>query len=200
MLPLFWRTYGPPFHDPNDGNCMLDISSREVRDLDLFVAFFDLTGFTAFARQHDSRTVFDTLSGWYALVGGHVEGAGGHVVKFMGDAGIAVFAADETEAGVFALRTAQAEGDAWLAAQGFKAHAVTRGHVGPVTCGPLGPPGWQQFDVIGETVNTAAVASASGHYRFALTPQAFRRLSAAWRQAFKKHTPPVVYIPVELRH
>ena len=75
-----------------------------------------------------------------------------------------------------------------------------RGHVGPVTCGPLGPPGWQQFDVIGETVNTAAVASASGHYRFALTPQAFRRLSAEGRQAFKKHTPPVVYIPTELWH
>lgn len=59
MLHLLWRTHGPPFRDPHDGNCMLDISSREVRDLDLFVAFFDLTGFTAFARQHDSRTVFD---------------------------------------------------------------------------------------------------------------------------------------------
>ena len=179
---------------------MLDISSREVRDLDLFVAFFDLTGFTAFARQHDSRTVFDTLSGWYAVVGRHIEEAGGHVVKFMGDAGIAVFAAGDTEAAVPALRRAQDEGDAWLAARGYKAHAIMRGHVGPVTCGPLGPPGWQHFDVIGETVNLAAIASASGNYRFALTPQAFRRLSAAGRRAFKKHTPPVVYIPAELRH
>ncbi len=179
---------------------MLDISSREVRELDLFVAFFDLTGFTAFARQHDSRAVFDTLSGWYALVGRHVEEAGGQIVKFMGDAGIAVFAADDTEVGVAALRKAQVEGDAFLFARGFKAQAVMRGHAGPVTCGPLGPPGWQHFDVIGDTVNTAAVTSASGHHRFALTPQAFRRLSAAGRQAFKKHTPPVVYIPVELRH
>jgi len=179
---------------------MLDISSREVRDLELFVAFFDLTGFTAFARQHDSRTVFDTLSAWYAQVGRQVEEAGGHIVKFMGDAGIAVFAADDTGAGVAALRRAQSDGDALLATRGFRAHAVIRGHVGPVTCGPLGPPGWQRFDVIGETVNTAAVASASGHYRFALTPQAFRRLSPTAREAFKKHTPPVVYIPSEFRH
>lgn len=179
---------------------MLDIESRDVRDLDFFVAFFDLTGFTAFARQRDSRAVFDTLSGWYRLVGGLVEGAGGHVVKFMGDAGIAVFDPDDTDAAVIALRRAQGEGNAFLAARGFRAHAVMRGHVGPVTCGPLGPPGWQHFDVIGETVNTAAIARATGQHRFALTPQAFRRLSPTGRRAFKKHTPPVVYIPTESRH
>lgn len=179
---------------------MLDIASRDVRDLDLFVAFFDLTGFTAFARQHDSRSVFDTLAGWYRLVGTSVEHAGGHVVKFMGDAGIAVFDADGVDAAVAALRRAQDDGDGFLAGRGFRAHAVIRGHVGPVTCGPMGPPGWQRFDVIGETVNTAALARASGQHRFALTPQAFRKLSPEGRSAFKKHTPPVVYIPAEARH
>lgn len=179
---------------------MLDIASRDVRDLDLFVAFFDLSGFIAFARRHDSRAVFDTLDGWYRVVGGLVEGAGCHIVKFMGDAGIAVFDPGDANAAVAALRRAQDEDDAFLAARGFRVHAVMRGHVGAVTCGPLGPPGWQRFDVIGDTVNTAAIASASGRHRFALTAQAFRALSPNGRRAFRKHTPPAVYIPVELQH
>jgi hypothetical protein len=34
----------------------------------------------------------------------------------------------------------------------------------------------------------------------ALSPQAFRKLEPETRKLFKKHTPPVTYIPVEERH
>jgi len=42
---------------------------------------------------------------------------------------------------------------------------------------------------------TAAVLNAR-EPGFAMTPQVFRQLSAESRKAFKKHTPPVSYIPV----
>ena len=35
---------------------------------------------------------------------------------------------------------------------------------------------------------------------FAMTPEAFRKLGPETRKLFKKHTPPVVYIPIEQPH
>ena len=35
---------------------------------------------------------------------------------------------------------------------------------------------------------------------FTLTPQAFRQLNPDTRKLFKKHTPPVTYIPLEELH
>jgi hypothetical protein len=42
-------------------------------------------------------------------------------------------------------------------------------------------------------VNTAATLESRN---FALSAQAFRKLGPAARKAFRKHTPPVTYIPV----
>lgn len=64
----------------------------------------------------------------------------------------------------------------------------------PSMCGLFGPQGDKRFDVIGGQVNAAARLPTRG---LALSVEAFRALSPSTRERFKKHTPPVTYIPVE---
>jgi hypothetical protein len=47
------------------------------------------------------------------------------------------------------------------------------------------------------TVNIAATLKSND---LAITPQLFRRLNPDTRKLFKKHTPPITYIPVNESH
>ena len=55
----------------------------------------------------------------------------------------------------------------------------------------------EENDIYGEAVNIAAVLQSNG---LTLTAQVFQKLDSSTRQLFKKHTPPITYIPVEEAH
>jgi adenylate cyclase len=163
----------------------------------LLVAFFDLTRFLRFCQSHTAREVVGVLSAYYELVGDIIEAAGGTVVKFMGDAGLIAFPEEHVDEGVLALKRLKDTGDAWLADHGAQSQAIIKAHFGPVVCARVGSRKDKRLDIFGDTVNTAATMSSHG---IALSPQAFRMLDAATRKLFKKHTPPVTYIPVDEPH
>ncbi|MFT5090487.1 MAG: class 3 adenylate cyclase [Planctomycetota bacterium] len=133
------------------------------------------------------------MSGW----GIAIERAGGVIVKFIGDAALVVFSEESVDAGVVALLELREEGDAWLSERGLHSQHIVKAHFGPVTCGPIGTRDDKRFDVFGETVNIAATLHSNG---LACTPQLFRKLAADTRKYFKKHTPPITYIPLQERH
>jgi adenylate cyclase len=164
-----------------------------AQKMNLLVAFFDLTGFARFSQNHLAREVFDLLSHYYELVGDIVEGSGGKVVKFIGDAGLIVYPANDANRGILALKALQETGDAWLADHNMPSRHIIKAHFGPVVCGQVGTRSDKRFDLFGETVNIAATLKSNG---FAMTPQAFRKLDADTRKLFKKHTPPITYIPL----
>ena len=58
---------------------------------DLLVAFFDLTYYQRYASTIAPLDTFRLFAEYFELVGGIVEGAGGSVIKFIGDAGLLVF-------------------------------------------------------------------------------------------------------------
>jgi len=169
----------------------------DVNELNLLVAFFDLTSFARFSKNHSNRETFDMLSEYYEFVGDIVKKGGGRVVKFIGDAGLVVYPEENVDRGVMSLKKLKDDGDKWLAERKTPCRNVIQAHFGPVVCGPIGTREEKQLDVLGNTVNTAAMLNSSG---FAISPQAFRRLKPKNRKHFKKHTPPVVYIPVEEKH
>jgi len=171
--------------------------NHRPEDRQLLVAFFDLTSFARFAQSRSSREVFDTLSDYYEFVGNLVEGSGGKVIKFIGDAGLVVYPEDKVNAGVLALKELKDRGDAWLEDRGTPCRNVVTIDFGPVVTGPIGTRSEKRLDVFGHTVNTAATLRSNG---FAMTPQVFRKLAPDTRKRFKKHTPPVTYIPVEAAH
>ena len=165
--------------------------------VDLLVSFFDLTMFARYVRNRTAQDVFELLSDYYELVGDIIEGGNGKVVKFIGDAGLVVFSEDAVNEGVLALRKLKDAGDAWMAERDTPCRHRIKAHFGSVHCGKIGTRTVKQFDVFGETVNTAAVLQSNG---LALTAQVFRKLDPATRKLFKKHTPPITYIPVEEAH
>ena len=169
----------------------------DVTELNLLIGFFDLSSFGRFARNHSNREVFDMLSEYFEFTGDVVKKGGGIVVKFMGDSGLFAYPEENVDRGVMSLKELKDEGDKWLAARGIPCRNKVGAHFGPAVCGPMGTRDEKRFDVIGDAVNTAVMLTPSG---FAISTQAFRQLRPESRKHFKKHTPPILYIPVEDKH
>ena len=175
-----------------DFNCISDPTER-----DLLVALFDLSSFGRFSRNHSNKDVFSLLSSYFEIVGDIINRGGGTVVKFIGDSGLVVFPEEAVDAGVLSLRELKISGDRWLKEHNSPCRNVIKAHFGSVVCGPIGTRDDKRFDVIGDTVNTAATFDTRG---FAITTQVFRKLGTESRKHFKKHTPPISYIPIEEEH
>ena len=177
---------------------MIDLDAIETpTELDVLVAFTDLSNFARYAQSCSARDLFDTVSSYYEIVGELVADSGGKIVKFIGDTCLAVFPDDEVDRGVDALLAIKENGDAWLTQRNIPCRHAISAHFGRVVCGPVGTRSEKRFDLFGETVNLAATLRSRG---FAMTPQVFRKLQKEKRRLFKKHTPPTTYIPVGDSH
>ena len=156
----------------------------------LGVAFFDLSRIAEWASSQQDVRVGSFFQKFYRLAAEHIEPEGGRIVKFMGDAGLAVFPKKCAESVIFALSALSQETRAAAHNLGLDTYLNVNVHVGPVLAGSFGPPGAERFDVIGKTVNVAARLGRRG---ITLSPQAFRCLSPEGRERFEKITPPVTY-------
>ena len=165
--------------------------------IDLVVAFCDLTQFGRFARSLSPEQGFTFMSEYYEFVGDIVEQSGGLVVKFMGDAMLVTYPDGNVDRAILSLKELKDAGDDWIKGKGAPCKHVIKVHFGPVICGQVGTRTDKRLDVFGQTVMTAAVLPSRG---FAMTPQVFRKLQPETRKLFKKHTPPITYIPVDARH
>jgi adenylate cyclase len=163
----------------------------------LLIVFVDLTRFTAQTRRTGDADLAEVIDGYYERVAAAISGAGGRMVKFIGDGGLAVFPEAAVDAGVTALLALKDQIDAWMASLGWDCRLEARAHFGTVVAGDYGGAGDKRFDVIGSEVNTAAMLDHAG---LALSVAAFRKLSPELRTRFKKHTAPVTYIRTEDPH
>jgi adenylate cyclase len=156
----------------------------------LLVAFVDLTRFGAQSQRLQDVELADALDAYYEQVGAAVQHAGGRVVKFVGDGAVIAFAEDRVDQGVEMLLALKDSVDRSMAQRGWECRLI----FGPVIACPFGPAGDKRHDVIGKTVNTAAMLESTG---VALSVAAFRRLGPGLRRRFRKHTPPITYIRLE---
>ena len=163
-------------------------------ELSLLIAFADITHYTTIARRLDQRSLADFADGFYERVEAKVDESGGAVVKFIGDAALIVYPENCADAGVRALLELKHDVDHWLSGQHLDARLLIKASFGNVVAGPFGGRGKKRFDVIGAEVNAAATLETRG---FALSVAAFRVLEPETRKRFKKHTPPVTYIPLD---
>ena len=170
----------------------LQSGPRNTREL--LVSFIDLSSYTRDAHRTDEATLADRVDAYYELVAGRVQSVGGVVVKFIGDGTLLVFPTEQADAAVQALIGLKTDVDARMKEVGWESRLVVKVHAGTVVAGGYGAAGAKTFDVIGDTVNVAARLQTRG---FAVSPQVFRLLSKEQRQLLKKHTPPVLYIPVD---
>jgi class 3 adenylate cyclase len=175
---------------------VLSLSSKP-QEIDLLVGFFDLTRFHPYATSTPVLEVATLLSDYYELVGEIIEDSGGQVLKFMGDAALTVHSEADVDRGVLALLDLKTRGDAWLDERGVRSENRVTAHFGSVAAAAVGTKTDKRVDIFSEVVNVAVTMRSTG---FAMSAQVFRKLSADTRKLFKKHTPPITYIPTDQRH
>lgn len=169
----------------------------DFSEVSLLVAFTDFTRFATQAERLDDAEVARVMDAYYELAGSTIAAAGGRVVKFIGDATLAVFPGEAVDGGVLALLDLKDAADQLMADRGWESRLTVKAHFGPVVAGQFGVSSDKRYDILGKTVNVTARLEASG---MALSVEAFRQLGPDVRQRFKKHTPPVTYIRVEDPH
>ncbi|MDF1735091.1 MAG: adenylate/guanylate cyclase domain-containing protein [Minwuia sp.] len=138
-----------------------------ARRIPAAVFFCDLRGFTAMSERLPRDFIIHVLNDYFEAVGGAIEAAGGEILKFIGDAALAIFPVGEADSTTGACNRAL---DAALAAIAALEKVNTRRnaegkadlvssfglHVGDVFYGNIGASGRLDFTVIGPAVNRAA--------------------------------------------
>ncbi|MFB3881384.1 MAG: adenylate/guanylate cyclase domain-containing protein [Armatimonadota bacterium] len=163
---------------------------RDCEQRTLGVAFLDLSRMAEWSSPAEDERVAAFLQEFYALVAQCLEPAGAQIVKFMGDAGLAMFPEDAAEQVALALADLARQARAAGAEHGLDVYLNANVHVGPALVGSFGAPGHERTDVIGKTVNIAARLGRRG---ITLSQQAYRCLSPSGRKRFEKVTQPTTY-------
>jgi class 3 adenylate cyclase len=165
--------------------------------LNLVVALSDLTSFARFSNNIKTENLFNFMSEYYELAGDIIEKSGGIVIKFIYDSILIAYDGECSDKAVLGLIKLKESCDKWLQDRDINSRHIIKAHFGSVVCGKIGTKDDKRLDIFGETVNTAELLKSNG---FAITPQLFRTLNGKTRKLFKKHTPPITYIPIGERH
>ena len=165
---------------PNDMDLL---ALAERGETVVIVGFFDLMGFAKWSEGRPPRDLLDLATALFKRTGRTIGDAGGRLIKGIGDTGMFVFPADDPDRAVLSLQAMKRDCDAWLSRRGYPDVMAVKVQLGPVACGPVGPPGDERFDVYGVTVNHAAMMR--GRF-FALGAGLVDRLRAESRQGLTR--------------
>ncbi|HWA10264.1 MAG TPA: adenylate/guanylate cyclase domain-containing protein [Opitutaceae bacterium] len=122
------------------------------------IVFADLAGFhRVICSQLSPEDTFAFLSDYYAAAQGILDGSGGRLVKFIGDAMLIVFPSHAPDRALVTLRTLKAAIDALLVQQRLDSRLRIKAHVGTVAAGAIGSGELERFDVCGSAVDQAAL-------------------------------------------
>jgi adenylate cyclase len=157
----------------------------------LLIVFLDLTLFAAQSHRTGDAELAETINEYYEILTTAADAAGGTIVKFIGDAALAVFPEHAIDAGVQMALDLTTSVDAFMANHGWECRLRAKVHFGSPIAGQFGPEGSARFDVIGRAVNTAAMLPSTG---LALSAEAFEKLSPKLRARFKQQGPPITYV------
>lgn len=135
--------------------------------IEAVIWYCDLRGFTKVSDSLPRDSVIALLNDYFGAMGAAVTGAGGEILKFMGDGMLAMFpVAMSAQRGFIAQRAVLAAVDAQRAIDGLNRRRAAEGeaavrfglalHVGEVNFGNIGASARLDFTVIGPAVNYAA--------------------------------------------
>ncbi len=143
------------------------VQRGDVEEIDAAIWFSDLRGFTPMTASVDAQTLVSWLNDYFGAVAAEIVRQGGEVLKFVGDAILAVWPVTAERTRDLSCRDALAAAlEANLALERLNASRHERGlapmdhgiglHVGAVQYGNIGAVGRLDFTVIGTAVNTAS--------------------------------------------
>ena len=128
-------------------------------EIDAALWFCDMRGFTAMSDRLPARAVVGVLDRYFEHVATPIEEHGGEILKFIGDATLAVFpiggpgAADACRRALAAARAVLARIDGWGSSEAGRIELGVALHTGRVFYGNIGGRERLDFTVIGASVN-----------------------------------------------
>ncbi len=140
------------------------ITRGNSETLDAALWFCDLRNFTGISEAHSTENVVALLNRYFGIVGAAVEANGGEILKFIGDAVLAIFPLSEARDSTAACEAAMAAAKDALGTNANVGSEDARTdlpdidfgialHVGAVAYGNIGAPARLDFTVIGPAVN-----------------------------------------------
>jgi len=169
------------------------ISSR-ISSQKLVIAVHDLHGYTRAAATADDLAVATFMDEYYVLCAELVHAGGGRVVKFVGDACLAVFPPERCADAVDAVRALRARVPALAHRHHLPvAPGTSNVHLAVVAAGELGPAGDRRFDVLGAGVNHTFLLGARQGPGVHVSEPVYRALPNERRTPWRKAKPPAVY-------
>ncbi len=163
----------------------------------LFISFIDLTNFSKNFYERSPKEAFNYISSISKVVISSIHDAGGLVLKFIGDSALIIFGSDDIDRGVKALLDLKKKIDEYNKSLKLDSTLYVKCHTGEVAIGYLGLEDDLRLDIMGNEVNVCAMMKTRG---FAISAETFRKLTSETRKLFKKHTPPIIYIPLDEAH
>ena len=135
--------------------------------IEAVILFCDLRGSSKLAEHYDLDEFLNVLNEYYDVTAGAILDSGGEVLRYIGDASLAIFSIDRHADGKAACQAAlQAASDAVLRGNELNASRKERGeppiefgiglHYGNVVYGNIGTASRLEFTVIGKAANEAA--------------------------------------------
>lgn len=156
----------------------------------LLIATFDVAGFVRAVRSLDDEAISGAVDSLYLAVGAAVAGAGGRVVKYLGDGALAVWPPEHADRAVAAALALRGDVRRRLASFGVAGELEVTFHCGEVVAGEFEPD--RRFDVIGREVFVAFLLPVR---TMSLSAEAYRLLTPEMQARFTMHSEPVVYVP-----
>ena len=161
---------------------------NEMSEERLTLVLADLAGYTRTVQNLDALASAEFLERYYAICAEEIGSRGGRIVKWLGDACLAVFPVDRTTDAVSSVEAVEARCDRELDKQlGASVHVAT------VAAGMIGPEGARGYDVIGSGVNHLFLMRR-GRVEFRISEPVYRQLDDERRSAWHKDKPPASYV------
>ncbi|HVJ21795.1 MAG TPA: adenylate/guanylate cyclase domain-containing protein [Polyangiaceae bacterium] len=157
------------------------------------IVVIDLTNFARAFQERSDAQLAAFLDSYYALCEEKLAapGVGGRIVKFMGDACLAVFPAELAGAAVSAVVHLQHDLDALTREQALPFAMGANIHMAELVEAELGGGSSRRADVIGRGVNQAFLLGRGAGVR--ISEPVYRSLASGERSPWTKHKPPAVY-------
>jgi class 3 adenylate cyclase len=180
----------------NEGESMnIDQFKEKPRIQNVLVAFFDINNFIGLTKRIKGKDLFLLIDELYKIASGAIRKAEGHIVKYIGDSALIVFAEEHVNQGVETLVQLKAELESHLESRGFDNTISFSASFGQVTLGFVGEPPFRYFDIYGDTVQfTVRLNGRPVRGAFSLSDSLVDRLGPETRALFKEVESPRIYI------
>jgi adenylate cyclase len=157
----------------------------------MLIVFLDFTHFSQQSERVDDEEIAEVMDAHYRRVAAAVQSAGGRVIKFIGDATMAVFPERSVDTAVRAIFDMRLVEDKAMQFRGWVCRLQAKAHFGDVVAGNVGPDGDKRYDVFGKAVNRTATLKTNG---FALSADAYNRLTPELQRRFTHESALATYV------